>query len=164
MSEKKRFGHVIYSQKKGFGDAASTLILFIAVVAVSVGLVIAIQNYTLKTQDSMSFQNELTNNQIRTSIDIINVFYNSSNENLYIYVKNLGQTNLDGDGFSLFVNKFYVPQYDSYKAEDLLTPLGILQPSQVGVLVANLSLDSGTHVVRLVSQYGGTGATDYFNN
>lgn len=150
--------------KKAFGDVVSTLILFIAVIGISTGLVIAMKNYAFNTQSSMDFQNKVLNDKLRTSIEIINVVYDDSNNRLLIFTKNLGQTNLRTDAFSIFINGELVIDYDSFEPEDILTNLEILLPSRTGVFSRNYtSLPSGSYEIKLVSEFGGSGSTYYFN-
>jgi archaellum component FlaG (FlaF/FlaG flagellin family) len=66
------------SSKKGFGDAVSTLIMFIAVISVTTGLVIAFMNYVDTTQQSFNKQTTLSSNKLRTSVSISNVHYDST--------------------------------------------------------------------------------------
>lgn len=140
--------------KKGFGDAVSTLIMFIAVVSVSTGLVIAIKNYALSTQDSISFQNKVVNNQLKTSIDITNMVYNSTSNNTYVYLKNIGETKLETQLFDFFLDDVYITNYSVYYAEDTSKSMNMLMPGETALFIKNKFLSSGTHSVKLVSGYG----------
>ncbi len=150
--------------KKGFGSVASTLIMFIAIMIVSTALVIAIKNYASTTQDSIYYQNKITSNKLRTAIDISNVFYNSTTTTTYIYVKNIGETKLATEQFDVFIDNVYITNYSTYYASNLSKPMTILGSGQTGVFVKTKALSVGTHEVKVVSEFGGPGANEYFNN
>lgn len=152
----------MFLNKKAAGDAISALILFIAVVGVSVGLVVAIKNYAFETQDNLRFQNEVVNNQLKTSIDITNIHYNSTG--IYVYLKNTGSTKLVTEDFDFFINDAFISDFSVYDPSDLSTNLSLLLVSETAAFFKNITLSSGTHEVKLVSGYGGSGETDYFNN
>ena len=52
--------------KKAFGGVVSTLIMFIAIVGVSTGMVIAFQNYIFDTQSAMKVQNDISANKLKS--------------------------------------------------------------------------------------------------
>ena len=96
--------------KKGFGDAVSTLIMFIAVISVTTGLVIVFKNYVASTQDSFSVQNELTSNKLRSAISISNIYYNTTSNTSYIYVKNVGETPLSPKLFDIYIDNAFISE------------------------------------------------------
>ncbi|MCA9486216.1 hypothetical protein H6501_01035 [Candidatus Woesearchaeota archaeon] len=152
----------MFGNKKGFGGVASTLILFIAVVGVSTGLVVALKNYVFQTQDSFSYQNELTNNKIRTSLSITHVYYNTTSNLTYVYVKNVGGTKLQPTEFDFFVDGAYYKDFNATEPDDFNTNLSLLMPSQTVALIKELNLTSGTHKIKVVSEFG-VGDEDLFN-
>ncbi len=150
--------------KKAFGDAISTLIMFIAVISVTAGLVVVFQNYVVDTQDSFSTQSDLTSNKLRTSVSIINVYYNTSSNTTYIYVKNVGETSLDTSLMDLFIDEsyFYADNFDVVDASDLTTNLTLVQPQETMAVVKQINLTAGSHDVQIVTEYG-VGDEDSFN-
>jgi archaellum component FlaF (FlaF/FlaG flagellin family) len=149
--------------KKGFGGVASTLIMFIAIISVTTGLVIALKNYTLDTQESISFQNKVVSNQLKTAIEITNIFHNASEDMTYVYVKNIGQTNLRTNEFDFFLDEVFITNYNVNNAANVSESMDMLFPSSTAVFSVDKALASGTHKVKMVSGYGGAGDTDYFN-
>lgn len=149
--------------KKAFGDVVSALILFIAVIGISTGLVIAMKNYAVSTQDSMRNQNEVMNNQLRTIIDISHVSYNSTSNDIYIYIKNLGSTQLISKDLAIFVSEEYMINFNVFSASNESEIPRIILPGETVVIVTNKVLVPQTHLIRVVSGYGGTGANYYIN-
>ncbi len=151
------------TSKKGFGDAASTLIMFIAVISVTTGLVLAFQAYIADTKQSMSVQRDVLNNQLKTVISITNVYYNDTSDRVYVYVKNIGETKLYTEDFDYFVDDEYQENFEVYSAGNLSLELKLLNIQQTAVFITNKTLNSGTHDVKMVSGYGGDGDSDSFN-
>ena len=149
-------------QKKGFGGAVSTLIMFIAIISVTTGLVIAFMNYVNETQHSFDKKNDLSSKRLRTSITITNTYYNSTSDDLYIYVKNIGETELVPDLLDLFVNKDFEKDFMTVYPDDFSKNKTILQPQESVVVINNVNITSGTHEVKVVTQYG-VGDTEQFN-
>lgn len=155
--------NIFNSNKKGFGDVASTLIMFIAIIGVSVGMVIAIKSYAIDTQESFDVQNTAVTNQLKTSIDIINVYYDDVTNMTYVYLKNVGKTKLVTEDFDMFIDNSYITNFSVYRADNLSENLTLLTISSTAAFVKKYDLDEGSHTVRLISGYGGTGDTEYFN-
>lgn len=147
--------------KKGAGEAVSALIMFIAIVGITTGLVITFKNYISDTQSSLDYQNQETSNKLRTSIAITNIYYNATGNYVYVYVKNTGETKLDANVFDVYVDDEYVRDYGVYEAGNLSSSLRILQPQETIALRYNTTLGSGTHEFRVVTEYGvGTEETE----
>jgi len=149
MNRRNRFSN----NKKAFGDVVSTLIMFIAVISVTVGLVVVFQNYVIDTQQSMDKKNKLTTNKLKTSISIINTYYNSSSNVSYYHVKNLGDTKLTTSLMSLFVDGLYQTNFTIVYPNNLSKPLNYLETQDVMVFVENKSLALGSHTVKVITQY-----------
>jgi len=152
-----------FSGKKAFGDVASTLIMFVAIIGVSTGLVIAIKNYAIDTQESFDFQNKVITNQLKTSIDIINVYYDDTTNMTYVYLKNIGKTKLVVGDFDMFIDDDYITNYSVYYADNLSKELELLNLMSTAVFVKEYNLTTGSHKVKLVTGFGGSGDTEYFN-
>ncbi len=159
---KKSRSTTFSKNRKGFGDAASTLIMFIAVMSITTGLVVAFSNYMSKTQGSFTFQNELTSNKLRTSIGVTNVYYNDTSNNLYVYVKNVGETKLITSNFDIFVDGGFSNNYTVYYANNLSKKMELLQLQQTAAIIHNIDLGAGSHTIKINTEYG-VGDEDYFN-
>lgn len=148
--------------KKAFGDAASTLILFIAVVMVTTGVIILFKNFVSETQGSFSVQSDVVNNKLKTIISISNVYYNSSSNISYIYIKNLGETKLRPQNFDLFIDEAFYTDFNVSYASNLSQSLTLLNPQETAVIIKNIDLVPGSHDVLVVSEYSSS-AEDSFN-
>lgn len=150
------------TQKKAFGGVVGTLIMFIAVVSVATGLVISFKGYISETQSSLAFQNEVAVNKLKTSISITHMYFNSTDDQLYVYVKNIGETKLRPQNFDLFVDGAYYRNFTHYYANDIETEMVLFNPQETMVIIQNLTMTSGTHEVRVITEHG-VGTEDSFN-
>ena len=147
--------------KKGAGEAVSALIMFIAIVGISTGMVIAFKNYIADTQSSLEYQNKETSNKLKTSIAITNIYYNSSGSQVTVYVKNTGETKLDAQALDFFVDDAFISGYGTLEATNLSNTIRVFEPQQTIALRYNATLGSGTHTFRVVTEYGvGTETTE----
>ncbi len=140
--------------KKAFGDAVSGLILFIAVIGLSTSLVIFFSNYVNSTQDSLKVQNDFTQNKLKTSISISNIHYNSSSEQIFVYLKNVGENKLYTEYLNLYINGRFYSNFTLVKADDLLTEIRVLDRQETITFIQNISLSPGTHEIKIVSEFG----------
>jgi archaellum component FlaG (FlaF/FlaG flagellin family) len=149
--------------KKGFGDAASALILFIAVLSVSIALVIAFQHYISQAQDSFKTQSDFTVNKLKSGVAITNVYYNSTENNTYIFVRNTGEIDLLTKSFDVYLDNFYMANYSAVDPSDYNKNITLLNSGDTVTFVVNKYLANGTHKVKVVDQYTTYDET-YFNN
>lgn len=162
ISKDSLLNNFFYDNKKAFGSVASTLIMFIAIVGVSTGLVISFKTFVSDTQDSFKVQNDLASNKIKSSIAITNIYYDSANTLTYIYVKNIGEVKMQPILFDLFVDNVFTKNFTAYYADNLSKSITLFQPQDTMAIVYNKSLETGTHDVRIVSEYSNV-AKDFFN-
>lgn len=147
-------------KKKAFGDVVSTLIMFIAIISVTTGLVIAFQNYFVKTQSSLKFKQDLSEKKLRTKVDISHVFYNKSSYDLEIYLKNIGSVEVLTSNFEIFLNQKFSNNLSVFLAENNEEIL-VLQPKKTAKIVYNKKLNLGSHTVKIVTE-NGESANEYF--
>ena len=148
--------------KKAFGGVASTLILFVAVIGVSTGLVIMMTNYVSDTQDAMNFQNSITTNKLKSAISISNIYYNDSSNQTFIYVKNIGENKLNPTLFDLYLDNSFEITFSTFYADNLSKVITLLQPQETLALVFDKYLASGTHSVKVLTEYSSS-AEESFN-
>lgn len=139
--------------KKGFGGVASTLIMFIAIVSITTGIVISFMKYVDNAEDSVAVKNDFLQKKLETEIDIINIVYDSDLDKVKIYFRNLGNTQLASKYFTTFVDDKYITEFviKNPETDDVLK---LVDSQEVGVVFVNETLESGSHIVKLVSQYG----------
>lgn len=152
----------MFCEKKAFGSVASTLIMFIAIVGISTGVVLSFKGYIEETQSSLSYQNELTVSKLKTSLSITYVNYNSTSEQVYVYVKNVGESTLRPTNFDLFINEAFYTDFDIFYANNLSQRMTVFSPQDTLVIIRNLTLGEGTHEVRVVTDLG-VGVEESFN-
>lgn len=148
--------------KKAFGSVASTLIMFIAVVGVSIGMVVTFQDYVLKTQHAMGVQNDAISNKLKSSISITNIYYNSSSNKTYTYVKNIGSIKLTPSKFDLFIDDKYTHNFSAVYANNLSKNVILFNPQETIAIIYPTGLVAGTHKVKVVTEYSSY-SEDSFN-
>ena len=76
--------------KKSAGEAVSSLILFIAVVGITILVVLLLQKQTFKSTDIITDKNNLLLERGQTFFVISNINYISKISKLSVFVKNIG--------------------------------------------------------------------------
>lgn len=141
----------------GFGGLATTIILFIAVMLVSTGVIMSLQTQVTQSQSSMRSQAELLNNQISTNVDITSANYTGGVTT--IYVLNNGKTILDVDNVDVYIDNLFIPRNTSNRtmavesSTDLTNP-GLWDPTEILRIDVTKTLGNGTHKVKVATQYG----------
>lgn len=153
----------MYKSKKAFGGVASTLIMFIAIVGISTGLVISFKNYISEAQASFDFQNDLTVSKLKTAMSVTHVTYNESVPQVIIYLKNIGESKLRPTKFDLFIDEAYISDFSTLHADNFSQEMTLQSPQQTVAIVKNISLAQGSHDIRIVTELG-VGVEDSFNN
>ena len=141
----------------GFGNLATTIIMFIAVMLLSTAVIVSFRTQTDQAQASMRSQSEFLNNQIKTNIDIVSTNYSASN--LRIYVLNNGKTTLKPETVDVYVNNIFIPRDDANRtisieaSTDTRNP-GLWDPDEIIRIDVDTTLSSGTQAVRVGTTYG----------
>ena len=152
----------MFNNKIGSGEAISALIMFIAVLGISTGLVIAFKNYAFEAQTSFQFQNDITVSKLKTSLSISHISYNETSDLLYIYVKNVGSTKLKPTRFDLFVDGEFTNNFTTLYASNLSLQMLLFSPQDTMAIEKNITLGSGSHEVMVVTDLG-VSVEDSFN-
>lgn len=100
----------------GFSTVAAQAIFFIAVIGVSASLISVFSSYVDEASNAMSDKQQYITSQLRTDIVITTV--DNSSGNLYVFVKNVGNEQLDTECVELFVDSGYA----NLDADDILDP------------------------------------------
>lgn len=141
----------------GFGNLATTIIMFIAVMLLSTAVIVSFRTQTDQAQASMRAQSEFLNNQIKTNIEITNTNYTTNN--LRVYVLNDGKTTLKLETVDVYVDNGFIPRNDSNRtisieaSTDTTNP-GLWDPSEIIRIDVDTTLSSGTHKVAIGTPYG----------
>lgn len=152
----------LYTSKLGAGDAISALILFVAVLSVSIGVVVAFQQFVVETQTNLNDQQEFTQNALQTHMIVSNVVYDDLANEVTIYVKNVGTTTLATSYLSFFINAEYGQNLNISEASNIGVDVKVIQPQETLHTIFPISLSSGTHTLTVVSEFG-TSVKEDFN-
>ncbi|MFT4244074.1 MAG: hypothetical protein ACMXYB_01320 [Candidatus Woesearchaeota archaeon] len=139
--------------KKGAGDAISALILFIAVIGVSLGVIIAFQQFVTQSQDSLTTQQDLILKKVQTQLIISNVFYEPEQEEVVIFVRNVGKTTLDTNLLNFFINQEFKKNLETLNA-NTNSPIQVMDLQDTIRVVFPTQLSPGTHEVIIVTEFG----------
>lgn len=140
----------------GFGNIATTIIMFIAVLLIATGVIITLRTDIEKTQNSMRVQGELLNNQIQTNIQITNTNYTAGTTTLYVI--NNGKTILKTDRIDVYLDGEFIPRNETNRtiaiesSTDIKNP-GLWDPNEIITLKVYKTLSAGEHTVAVTTQY-----------
>jgi archaellum component FlaF (FlaF/FlaG flagellin family) len=142
----------------GFDGVISTMIIFIAVVGITVLAVTSFKAIADESASAMEERSTVLNNKIKSDITILSTIYNSSSENITVTFQNTGKIKLDPNAIDGFINGYFVSRSNRTcfvePSTDIINP-GIMDPSEVAILEMPAgSLASGSHVVKITTQYG----------
>jgi archaellum component FlaG (FlaF/FlaG flagellin family) len=144
----------------GFGEIASTTIMFIAVLSAATLLAFVFNNYAHSTTTSIGSRQAYLNNQIKTDISIENVVYNSTGGTIKMYVRNTGDSKMDVVYISAFIASTWLNNNTEnssiYVLPDTDTKnTGIWDPKEILLIETNLTISSGsTYEALVLTQYG----------
>lgn len=144
----------------GFSELASSLIMFITVLSLTAGVVVAMKQQVDSTSHSMVAEQKRVSNELRTSINIDSVFYSSATSEVIIYVKNTGTSKLDISKIDVFVNNDWIPRSDSNRSIEILADTNTINPdfwdqTEIVKLVIQTTLSSGeTHKLKIATEFG----------
>jgi len=151
----------------GFGDLASTIIMFIAVVIVTAAIAYMITINLGDITRSASQSQDFAAKKLQTDIVIDHLYYDDIAEEVIMYVKNIGHTSLNINLMSAYINNDFF-QVNSTQAPAVILPdtesvnPGFLDNNEVVQITINHPLGSPLeHTARIVTQYDIT-ATQIF--
>jgi archaellum component FlaG (FlaF/FlaG flagellin family) len=90
----------------GFSTVSAEILFFLAVVAVSAGVIAVFSSYVDKAQGAMNDKQQYIVSQLRTDVAITNI--DNSSGHLYIFVKNVGSEQLKTDCMNMYVDGGWV--------------------------------------------------------
>lgn len=142
-------------QKKGAGDAVSTLILFIAVLGISIGVIAAFQQFANSTQSSVENKQEVVINKLDTELSILQVTHNSTANITTAYIKNIGKTDVSIDLLNFFIGSNFISNSTIVDANTGDSSRILLTQD---IIQVNLTqpLSSGVNELIVATEYGNT--------
>lgn len=146
----------------GFSNVASALILVIAAMTLTTGVVMSFKDYFDRTKSSVALAQAEITKEIKTSIKIDVIKFENSTNTTKIYVKNSGNQKLDIDKVDVYINKVYIPRNAQNRTIEILSDTVVIDDTnwdpkeQVLIQVFNFSL-SKTQINELIitTQFNG---------
>lgn len=143
----------------GFDGLASQLIMFIAVITIASGIVIAVSSSLQEATNSMTTHTDSLTLSIKTDVTI-DIVSHDDNENVtYIYVKNTGKTPLKLNYTDVYLNGFRIPRNDTNRTIEVLSDTdtlntGVWDPKEEIMIKVFQTLNAATsHKVTITTQY-----------
>lgn len=147
----------------GFSDVVTQLIMFIAVVTVSVSLIFIFNSQVSESSSALSARQKYMSNQIKTSVVIENAFY--SGGDVVFYVRNVGSTQLYPNQTSVYIDgdRISTSNLSIEISEDTdTTNTGVFDKGEIMTIQATKTLASDeTHQIIIVTQYNGRDVFDF---
>ena len=146
-------------KKKAVGDVISSLILFISIISITTIVVVFFQNYMADTQDSLNKKKETTTGRLDTDISFININY--ENDETEIYIKNIGDIEIETAYLEIFLDDEYITSFDVLDATNNINSVDIIDIQEVVLIRIQKTLSSKTHSVSISSKYGNVFEEDF---
>ncbi|MCK5506009.1 MAG: hypothetical protein KAJ10_12655 [Thermodesulfovibrionia bacterium] len=139
----------------GASTVAAHLILFVAVLGITTGLVILLTNYIAQTGSVISSKQNFMIDQLKTNIDISSVA-NTSTSNIPVYVKNIGDITLKTSCIDLYLDSGWC---DNFTVVNPNTGANVSLWQSKDTLLLNATLNSAlntnlTHTAKVVTCNG----------
>ena len=146
-------------KKKAVGDVISSLILFISIISITTIVVVFFQNYMADTQDSLNKKKETTTGRLDTDISFININY--ENDETEIYIKNIGDIEIETAYLEIFLDDEYITSFDVLEPTNKANNIDIIDIQEVALIKISKTLSSKTHSVSISSKYGNVFEEDF---
>jgi archaellum component FlaG (FlaF/FlaG flagellin family) len=146
----------------GFSEIATQLLFFIAVVGLSAGVLSVFSDYLGQTMGAMSDKQHHITSQLKTDIKITNI--DNSSGHLHIYVKNIGNEQLNTDCVEIYVDSQWVTVAAARRTDPATgSQMTTLLPEETLKLnPAAAPLNSGTtHEAKVVTCNGVSDTEDF---
>jgi len=143
----------------GSSTVITHVILFIAVLGIASGLLIAIKNYADETEGTFKQKSDEYNKIIKTSIKIEVISYNNASNTTWIYVRNTGQTVMKPSQIDVYIDGLRFPRNDSNRTIEIssdteLENYGFWDPKEQILIKAFSYLDDTvSHEVIVTTPY-----------
>lgn len=136
----------------------STMIMFIAVISLSIGVVSVFKNVVDDTSSSLKIQGDAVSNSLRTDLTIESVVYSNSTDITTIGVRNTGRTKLNPDLIDIYLDGAFIPRdvlnrtITIEPSTDIRNP-GIWDSDEIVQIEIFKVLADGDHVLAISTQY-----------
>ena len=136
----------------------TTLIMFIAVLGIASGLIVAIKNYADETEAVFADKGNKYNQYLQTDINIDTLYFDNTTNTTYIYVRNVGRTIMKIDEVDIYIDGVRFARNSSRTIEvepdtDEIN-IGKWDPDEIILITAVRDLDSSvSHEAIVVTPY-----------
>ena len=136
----------------------STMIMFIAILTLSVTVVSVFKNVIDDTSTSIKIQGDAVSNSLRTDLTIESVIYSNVTDITSIGVRNSGRTKLDIDVIDIYLDGEFIPRnvlnrtIEIASSTDIRNP-GIWDSDEIVNIKIFKVLEDGDHVLAISTQY-----------
>jgi archaellum component FlaF (FlaF/FlaG flagellin family) len=149
----------------GFGNVASQMIFFIAIMGISVSLIFFLNNYVASASATMETNRQRMVESMNTHFLITNVNYFDAENITRIYLVNDGNTKLKPSDVDLYFDGLFISRTNrniSVETSTDIKDVGIWNPSETLLIEYNKSLDPATYYIDVVS-LNGAKDSEYFS-
>jgi archaellum component FlaG (FlaF/FlaG flagellin family) len=140
-------------------DVITQAIMFIAVLGIAAGLIVAFKNYTDETEAVFVEKGDKYNQVLQTDIAIDSFHYNNATDTLYLYVRNTGKTVMKTGDIDVYIDGVRLPRQAANRTievtedTDTINP-GIWDPKEILLIRAYIELNSSlSHTAMVMSPY-----------
>ena len=140
-----------------FGDLAVHMIIFIAVVSLATGVVVAMKYNVDRTATGFSDQQRRIASVLKTEFAIEVINHIDADDQSYVYIKNTGDSIIDIDIIDVFTDNIRIPRNDANRTIEILSDtdtknVGNWDPGEQIMIIINQSLSSSTtHIIKVTS-------------
>ena len=144
----------------GFGGIASSLIMFIAVMSLTTGVVIGLKQHFDSTSSAINMEQKRVSKELKTDVTIEVTNYKSGQNKLDVYVKNTGNTRLNVNKTDIFLNNIRIPRANVNRSIQVTSDSdninsGDWDNSEVILITLNTTLASSeTHTISVATEFG----------
>jgi len=148
----------------GFGEVASQVIMFIAIVTISLAFVFMLNDMNQSTQSALSSKQKIENDKLMTELSFDLVDYKDGKLN--IFIKNIGETKIRLDTISIYLDGVFLSNETITKeiiAETDLNDVGIFNRNEILKMNITQNLDYGDHNVIISLSNGYVKSESFFS-
>lgn len=142
----------------GFGNIASQMIMFIALLTVTSSLVMVFNSYITDASSTMKVKKDAMIDKLNTDYEIIGVTHDYDLNVTMLFILNTGKTIIDFDYLDVFVDDLFVSRGDVSKSIESSTNIkNVLLWDPKEILAVNVSIvlnDGVSHSVDVVISNG----------
>lgn len=140
-------------------DVITQAIMFIAVLSIAAGLLVAFKNYSDETESVFIEKGDKYNQIMQTDIMIDSLHYNNATSTLSIYVRNTGKTVMKTGEVDVYIDNIRLPRLASNRTMEVTADtdnvnIGLWDPKEILLIRAYVTLNNTvSHTAMVMSPY-----------